>query len=154
MSWILPKIIDNTYTAPKWTLGIFGAVTAITLWRSIHHIVAPDGGAQSIATIPLDQFSSDGSAAVIGMFALWGLSQLLVGLVFLVVLIRYRRLIPLMWVLVLMEYSMRIVIGQFKPIPTVGTAPGAMGNVPFVILAVIMLLIGYRSFAQSKKTTL
>ena len=143
MHWIFPKTIDNSYTAPKWTIGVFAAVTALTLWRSVHHIIAPDGGAQSIATIPLDQFSSNAQAVVIGMFALWGLSQLLVAILFLVVLFRYRGLIPLMWLIFAAEYLGRIVIGQFKPIPTVETAPGAMGNIPLLVLAVGMLGVLY-----------
>jgi hypothetical protein len=140
-AFLFPKTIDNTYPGPKWTLGVFGVVTLLTLWRSVHHIVAEDGGAQSIATIPLDQFSSDAQAVVIGMFALWGLSQLLLALVMVLVGLRYRRLIPFFWVLVALEYIGRIWIGQAKPIPTVGTAPGAMGNLPLLVLALVMLLI-------------
>jgi hypothetical protein len=43
-------------------------------------VFLPDGGAQSIATIALDAYSPDPSAVVIGMFAQWGLTQLMFGL--------------------------------------------------------------------------
>lgn len=149
--FLFPNTIDNTYFGPKWTLGVYVGLTLLTFWRSVHHIIAPDGGAQSIATIPLDQFSSEAQAVVIGMFALWGLSQLLLALLMGVVALRYRRLIPFVWVLVALEYLGRIVIGQVKPIPTEGTAPGAMGNIPLLVIALVMLAILWFGYRKKEK---
>jgi len=44
-------------------------LTVITIGRSLAHIFLPDGGAQSIATIPLDSFTTNGEATVIHIFA-------------------------------------------------------------------------------------
>ncbi len=41
---------------------------------------APDGGAQSIATIPLDSYTANGADTVILIFSYWGLSQLIIGI--------------------------------------------------------------------------
>jgi hypothetical protein len=46
-------------------------MTVLTVGRSLAHIFLPDGGAQSIATIPLETISSEASAVLIGMFAQW-----------------------------------------------------------------------------------
>ena len=92
-------------------LWLFCAVTTVTVGRSLAHILLPDGGAQSIATVPLDQFSAEGAAAVITSFALWGLSQLLLSVVMVLVAVRYRGLIPAMYLLILMEYLGRVGIG-------------------------------------------
>jgi hypothetical protein len=67
----------------KW---VFVLLTVMTIGRSLIHIFLPDGGASSIATIPLDDFTQDGSDAVIHIFAQWGLSQLLFGLMYVIVL--------------------------------------------------------------------
>ena len=101
--------------------------------------MAPDGGAQSIATIPLDSYPQGAAATVIAIFALWGLSQLLIGLLYLMAAIRYRSLIPLFYLLMIVEYAVRMAIGTFKPIETAGTAPGAVGNLPLMVLAAVML---------------
>ena len=106
---------------------------------------APDGGAQSIATIPLDNFTSGGAAVVVLTFSLWGLSQFLIGIIYLVVLWRYQALIPFMYLLILIEYTMRIVFGFLKPIETAGTAPGAIGNFIIVPIAVIMLFLSLKT---------
>ncbi len=145
---ILPKTIDNVYKGNRISKYVFLILTVITMARSLIHIFASDGGAQSIATIPLDSYTSAGAATVIMMFSLWGLSQLLMSVVYGVVYLRYQSLISAMYVLLIIEYIMRIVIGTMKPIVTAGTAPGGIGNYILVPLCVIMLLL---SLIKSKK---
>jgi len=145
---LLPDVIDNQFHGLKLAQYAFLILTIVTLVRSLIHVFAPDGGAQSIATIPLTSYPADAAAAVILMFSLWGLSQLLMGIVYLVVYIKYRSLIPAMYVLMIVEYAMRIVIGQMKPIVTSGTAPGSIGN--WVMVPVYVLLL---AFSLIKKRT-
>ena len=114
--------------------------TLVGTIRSLLHIFLPDGGAQLIATIPLDSFSEEAKAVVIGMFALWGLSQLLSSLVYVYILMKRKEWLPFAWFLLLIEYASRWLIGQFKPFETVQTAPGAIGNYVFMILSVVMLV--------------
>ena len=76
---ILPRQIDNACPGNPVELWLFCTVTTVTVGRSLAHLLLPDGGAQSIATVPLDQFCGEGAAAVITSSALWGLSQLLLS---------------------------------------------------------------------------
>ena len=138
---ILPDIVDNHYRGLKISQYAFFLITAVTLVRSLIHVFAPDGGAQSIATFPLDAYSAEAASTVILMFSLWGLSQLLMGIVYLVVSLKYRSLIPAMYVLVIFEYAMRIVIGQMKPIFTTGTAPGSIGSWIMVPVCIVLLAL-------------
>jgi len=147
---LLPDIIDNRYRGRKLSQYAFLILTAATIIRSLIHVFAPDGGAQSIATIPLGSYPADAAAAVILMFSLWGLSQLLMGFVYLGVYVKYKSLIPAMYVLLIFEYAMRIVVGQMKPIVTAGTAPGSIGNWIMVPVCVILLIF---SLIQSKAAT-
>jgi hypothetical protein len=114
--------------------------TLVGIVRSLLHIFLPDGGAQLIATIPLDSFSEEAKAVVIGMFAFWGLSQLLSSLVYVYILTKRKEWLPFAWFLLLIEYASRWLIGQFKPFETVQTAPGAIGNYLFTLLSVLMLV--------------
>lgn len=113
---LLPKRIDIEFKGHRLALWFFYLITAITLWRSQHHMLAPDGGAQSIATIPLDTYSQGASSTIVGIFALWGLSQLILGLIYLAATVRYRSLIPILNLLGIVEYLGRAYIGHFKPI--------------------------------------
>jgi len=148
---IFPKPISNDYqgkAAAKW---VFAAMTVLTVGRSLAHIVLPDGGAQSIATIPLDAFTARGASVVIGMFAQWGLTQLMFGLLYGLILWRYQSLIPLMWVFITFEWTGRLLLGFIKPFETVGQAPGGIGNLVFPVLAVIMLVLSLKETQNTEK---
>lgn len=148
---LLPKIIDNQYRGIKLAQYAFLLITSATIVRSLIHVFAPDGGAMSIATIPLSAYSAEAAATVVLMFSLWGLSQLLMGLVYLGVYLKYKSLIPMMYVLLIVEYSMRIVVGQMKPIVTTGTAPGSVGSwimVPVCAALLALSLIPRRTAKQ------
>jgi len=140
---ILPDTIDNTYKGNKIALWFFYLITVVTVVRSCIHIFKYDGGAQSIATIPLDTFTEGGAAVVILIFAYWGLSQLMFGIVQVIVAFKYKSLIPLMYLMLVIEWVGRFVISLFKTIETTGQAPGGIGNMvlPFVCLAMFFLSI-------------
>ena len=144
MDKLFPQPATNRYGGAPIARWVFALLTAITVGRSLVHVFLPDGGAQSIATIPLDSFTTNGEATAVHIFALWGLSQLLFGLLYLVVLWRYQSLIPLMYLLILVEYTGRLLLAFAKPIVTDGTAPGAIGNFALVPLALLMLVLSLR----------
>ncbi len=146
---LLPKTINDIFYGSKIVVYSFYLITSITLWRSLHHLFANDGGAQSIATIPLDTYSSGATDTIIGLFALLGLSQLLIGIIYFIVAVRYKSLIPLMYLLFIFEYLSRYLIGVFKSVETVGTAPGAIVNIPFVLLGIVLFIF---SFVTSKSS--
>lgn len=122
------------------SLGLIWVFTLIGITRSLLHIFLPDGGAQLIATIPLDSYSVEAQQVIVGMFAFWGLSQLLSSLVYVYILLKRKEWLPFAWLLLLIEYASRWLIGQFKPFETVSTAPGAIGNYVFIVLSLAMLI--------------
>jgi len=126
-------------------LWAFYPITAVTVARSLVHIFREDGGAQSIATIPLNAFDVGAAETIISLFAFWGLSQLLLGLVFVVVAFRYRALIPFMYVLILAEYLGRIGVGSMKSLTTTGVPPGAYLNLILIVVAIVGLALSLRT---------
>ncbi len=142
---ILPPVIDNNYRGHRIALWFFYLITVVTVIRSCIHIFKSDGGAQSIATIPLEHFTNGGAEAVVFLFAYWGLSQLMFGLVQGVVVLKYKSMIPLMYVFLLFEYVARFGISLFKSIETTGQAPGGVINYVFPFLFVIMLFLSLKN---------
>ncbi|QZE14978.1 hypothetical protein K4L44_03890 [Halosquirtibacter laminarini] len=138
---IFPKTVDNTYKGKKIALYFFFLITLITVTRSLIHMFASDGGAQSIATIPIDSYSTQATQTVILIFSLWGLSQLIMGIFYGVVSIRYRSLVPLMYIFLFIEYLMRLILGMMKPIITTGTAPGGVANYVMIVFSLIMFIL-------------
>ena len=139
---ILPPLITNVFPGRRLALWLFIPLMLVTLWRSQHHLLAADGGAQSIAHIPLNAYSEPAAATIVGLFALWGLSQLILAFLQLLVLLRYRGMIPLFYLLTLIEYGVRaLYMPALRPIPTTATAPGAVINVPIAAVSLGLLLL-------------
>ena len=138
---MFPKTIDNTYEGRNIVLWLFALIIIVTIGRSLVHIFATDVGAHSIDTIPLDSHTQAGAVTVVLIFSLWGLSQLLMGIVYAFMLWQYRSLIPFMYLLLFIEYAGRTLLGLWKPIVLAGTAPGAVGNYLMVPLALGMTFL-------------
>ena len=145
---MLPKVISNTYHGHKLALYAFYAITLVTIARSLIHMLSPDGGAQSIATIPLDHFSSNAAATIVLLFAYWGLSQFIISCFYVLISVYYRSLIPLMYCFLCFEYCMRIILAHWKPIHTISTAPGAIGNYVMVPLTLILFVLSIKKLTN------
>ena len=148
---LLPSSFNNEFDGHSAALWLFGLITTVSLGRSLAHVFLPDGGAQSIATVPLSQYSSGAESSVISIFALWGLSQLLLAIVMLIAALRYRSMIPLLYLFLICEYVGRICIGIFKPLETLQSPPGWTGS--FIILgaSLVGLLLSLRTGDANKK---
>ena len=146
MKYLLPKTIDNDYKGSKAPLYLFYLVIPYTIIRSLIHLFSPDGGAQSIATIPLHSFTKNASDTIIHLFAEWGLSQLLFGFLYIVVLIKYKSLIPLMYLFLIIEYSTRLFLGFYKPLDLERYAPGGIGNYFLVPLFIVMFILSIKNY--------
>jgi len=86
--------------------------------------------------IPLDTFPSAAAQTVVALFAIWGLAHLMICLLCILVLVRYRSMVPLMLVLLLLEHLSRKLILQFLPMVRTGTPPGFFIN--FMLLALMI----------------
>jgi hypothetical protein len=105
--------------------------------RSLVHIFAADGGANSIAGIAVDV---EGGANIVAMFGQWGASQLLLALIYWLVILRYRFLVPAMLVVVFLEQALRIGVGLIKPVQVAAAPPGEIGSYLLLPLSLIALL--------------
>ncbi len=140
---LLPAHADNTVRGPKLPVYIFAVITLVSTVRSFIHVLAPDGGAGSIAGMNL----SAGGPEIVFAFALWGSAQLVYAVIQLVVLIRYRSLIPFMYVVLMLETLLRILVAHIKPVAFAHTPPGVLQNYIYVPLAVLMLFLSFRGGA-------
>jgi hypothetical protein len=90
--------------AAYWFLIVIAAISTV---RSLVHMLAPDGGAHSIAGIAF--------ANVVAIFAQWGASQLVLAIVYWVAILRYPMLTPLMLAIIVVEQLLRLLAGELKP---------------------------------------
>jgi hypothetical protein len=142
---LLPPKVDNTVRGPKLPVYVFTLIAIISTVRSCIHLLAPDGGAGSIAGMDLPV---PGAGGIIFAFALWGSAQLVYALIQLVVVFRYRSLVPFMWVMLILETLLRQLVAHMKPVTFSHTPPGALQNYFAVPLALLMLVLSFWNYKK------
>lgn len=114
---------------------LYYLIIIVSIVRSLVHIFAMDGGAHSIATFIRFEGTPNPNILIYYMFGMWGISQLLLAIVMLVLGYFYPKLIRFMFVVLWLEYAFRLGFSRFiKPLDAVyldGVAPGSIGNVVF-----------------------
>ena len=64
---------------------------------------------------------------------------------YVVVLVRYRALLPFMYLLLLVEYVGRLTLGLWKgPLETASTPPGSPFSVIMIVVSIAMLALSLR----------
>lgn len=147
---LFPRQANNDYQGSVIAQYGFYVLIAIYTFRSFMHFLAEDGGINSIASIIIFPFA-EGAADpnnVIYLFAsLWGSAQIITLFIFYICMWRYRNLLPLLWLTVVIEVPMRMAAGTMHPLSAPyyeHTPPGAMGNLPILTIACIMLVLSLR----------
>ncbi len=137
---LFPHHADNGYVGSAislWILGFLGLIKTAMGVNSIFNGYEVATGADGI---PLDSFGPAGSRAMVAMFAGWGVGQLVLSLLCVIVLFRYRALTPLLLTLLLLEHLGRRMVAYALPIERTAGAPGAMINL--VLTGLMLLALG------------
>ena len=147
----LPRSIDNNYRGYKIALWLFALLLFMKITMSLNCIFNGYSIATSADGIPLDTFTHACAQMIVSDFALWGLAQLMICVIGVIVLIRYRSAVALMFAVLLFEQLGRKLILQFLPIMRTGTPPGFYVNLilfalMFVGLALSLLTRRDRQF--------
>ena len=103
------------------------AVMLLKLPMGVNVMLNAPSVARSADGVPVATFGGSGAAAFLFAFAAWGLAQFVLGLLCLVVLVRYRSLVPLAFAFLLIEQLGRMGLRAYWPIERVA-APGAVIN--------------------------
>lgn len=151
---LFPDRIDNTFRGNVVALWLFVPIVLMKVALSLAHIFRADGGAQSVSTIPLDTYPSGAAQNIVAVFARMGLEQLLVGALLVIVLIRYRAMIPLIYLLLVLQYVAHEGIIRMKPLVLAGTSGArtvALVMAGLIVAGLILSIIGkgYRNKAMS-----
>ena len=89
MKKLIPEIIENKIPSNKFVYYFCWLLIGFNLFRSLEHIFSKDGGAESIAGIPLSSYSPEAANNIVSIFAQWGFSQLVLACILLMVVLKY-----------------------------------------------------------------
>ncbi|MFL6762442.1 MAG: hypothetical protein ACJ8FB_07775 [Sphingomicrobium sp.] len=133
---LFPTQFDNRFrgqSAALWVLGLLIALTLVVSLNSIFNTAYVAAGADGF---PLSAYGPAAGRSVLMLFALDALGQLVLSIISLVALIRYRSMVPLIYLLVLCQQLGRRFIIQSYAVPRAPTD----AVVPYVVYGVIGLL--------------
>lgn len=146
---LLPRLCDNTYHGSKLALWLFALLVLIKVAMSLNSVFNGYSVASVADGFPLDTFTPAGAQAVVSMFAAWGMAHLIISLMCIVVLVRYRALIPFMFVLLLLEQLGRRVVFLVMPVVGKANSAGFYINLLIIALLIVGLVLSLRSRIES-----
>ena len=134
---LLPRRLDNEYRGNKLALWLFGLVVAMKSAQSLAIILNGYPTARDADGIPLDSYTPALAQTVVAVFAQGSLWRLFFCFLCVLVLLRYRRAVPLMFALLALNYLAAQLVFKFVPLARVGTPVGPLVN---LLLFVVMLV--------------
>ena len=152
---LFPREVDKRFEghrAALWLLGLFVAVKVPMSLNSIFNTAAVAAGADGM---PLDRFGPAGARAVLMLFALMALGQLALAIVALAALVRWRSLVPFLFLVLLSEQLARRFIVASYEVERTGAASFGwylnMGIVAALALGLVLSLIPTRRSKEQER---
>jgi hypothetical protein len=137
---IFPKQLDNNYQGYKTAILVLSIIALVKTVQGVESVINTRNVLANADGIALERFSTSGAATVVALFALLGLNGLVLPLLSSIVLVRYRAMIPLMFLLFLTVQIGSRTLLLINPIERSTTVP-----IGFVVNLVILVttLIGF-----------
>lgn len=150
LSRLFPGKADNHYGGHKAALWLLALFLLVKTGIGLGSIFNGHDAASSADGIPLDTFTPAGARAVVTLFALLGVSIVMLCLVGFVVLIRYRALVPLLFAVFILEHLGRKLVLLLLPIERSGGSAGSVVNLVIlaILVAGLVLSLWHRNGAQ------
>lgn len=142
---LLPERIDGAYRGSKFAPWLLALIVGVKMLQSVLSVFNGYSIAISADGIPLDAYTPAGAQTVVAMLALLGFTRLMIYLICVLAMVRYRSAIPFMFVLLVLEHLGRTLILQFVPIARTGTPVGPVVNLVLFALMITGLALSLRS---------
>lgn len=137
---LFPRQFDNHYRGHRLGLWLLVPIVALRLLQGVNCLIDPRSIAMSADAIPLERFTADASGEIVLLFALSALSFLLFALQGIVVLVRYRSMIPLTYVWLVIDQVVRRAL--ILTHPTIESASAGGHAIGFYINLALMAAMG------------
>ncbi len=138
---LLPQPIDHSYRGHKLALWILAFVVGMKILQSLVVFTNAYEIAMSADGIPLDTYPRAAAQTIVSLFAISGLSRLILSLLGVLALVRYRSAVPLILALLVLEYVGReLIFGSYGLVRT-GSPIGPTVNLILFGLTVVGLAL-------------
>lgn len=147
---ILPETINNDFNGSKIALYGFYPILAMMIFRSLTHFLSESAGLVNIANINiLPLIDGINPNNLVYLFAsLWGASQLILTLLIIVIFLKYKSLLPLLWIILIIDILFRFVSGSIHPLTEEyysAVPPGRLSQLPLLVYGTLMFFLSIRN---------
>lgn len=152
---LFPEQVDNDYRGRMLAIWLLVPLTLVKLLQggSVAGLNPLATSGQILETadgVPLGTFPAEAASHLVFLFAAWGLGIFVLGLLAAVVLLRYRAMIPMTYLLLLIEQLGRKVLSTVHlDSPFLSLQPSAANLINWGFLAVIV--IGFLSSLSARR---
>lgn len=146
---LLPQQLDNHFPgrrAAVWLLVPL-ALAKLLQGANVAGLFGPGNSRQvleGVDRVPLGAFPAEAASHFVFLFAAWGLGVFLLGLLAIVALLRYRAMIPLVYLLLLIEQLGRKALATIhlgRPFLSLAPSAANLINWGFLLVIVVGLLL-------------
>jgi hypothetical protein len=150
---LFPRVIDNTYRGHPAGYWLLAPSVVFKLVIGFNSAVMPGRIASTADAIPLASYPASAAEAVTSLFALGGLDLAVLALFGALALIRYRAMIPLAYLLLLLDQAGTRLLLMIHPIVR-STAASAGPPINLILTAalvagLLLSLVGRRDSSRS-----
>ncbi len=109
---LFPKQIDNNYQGSKIAIVILALITIVKMLMGINiggfnPFIPTEYILSHVDGVPLDTYPMEAGQTIISMAQSWGLDMLILSLLSVLIMVRYRSAIPIMFIIYLSENFIR-----------------------------------------------
>ena len=140
-STVLPQS-NNLFNGSRLALYYLGFLACMFTFRGCVHYFAPDGGSGIIAGIPLGSYPEGAVQTIITGFGNSGRYHLVEAALAWLIIFRWRILIPIFLLYVLITQFLGIALVLVKPLPVI--PPGQIGVYVLFPLTIIFFLLSVK----------
>ncbi len=138
---LFPRVIDNTYRGAWIAIWLLVLILLMKLAIAGGSIFNSRQAAGDADGIPLGLLGAQGVEIVISLFVLLALAQLTLALLGVIALIRYRGMISLVYLLLLIEQAGRRLLSAAHPMPRIDTSGAGLPIGTIINLAILGAMI-------------
>lgn len=157
LTQLFPKHIDNDYRGPVLAIWLLVPLTLIKFLQgaNVAGLLGTGNSRQvleGVDNVPVGTFPAEAASQLVFLFAAWGLGVFVLGLLGMVVLLRYRAMIPLMYLLLLIEQVGRQTLATIhldRPFVSLAASPANLINWGFLVALAIGFLVSLFGRRQS-----
>ena len=135
---LFPPQFDERFDGHALALWILGVLVALKLVMAVNSIVNTAAVAGGADGFPLQSYGGGGAQAVLMLFAAGAMAQLTLAALGLAALLRYRSMLPFLYLLLLFEFAGRRFIVQAYAVERAQTGSSGVA----INVALLALLLG------------